>query len=167
MLGALIIQGIQPGPDVLAKRPELFWGVIASMLVANVMLLVINLPMIGMWTRLLTVPYRFLFPVIVVFCCVGALTVSNTSVDVLVMAAVGAGAVIMIWLGYQPVPLLLGLILGPLAEEYLRRAMLIARGDPLMFLQRPISAVITVTIVVLLLSAALPAIRRTKELEQI
>jgi TctA family transporter len=140
MIGALIIQGIRPGPNVMVEQPKLFWGVIASMWVGNLFLLVLNLPMIGLWVRLLTIPYHLLYPIILVFSAVGVLSLSNAPVDVHLMALFGVLGYVFAKLDCEPAPLLLGYILGPMMEEYLRRAMTLSRGDPVIFLERPISA---------------------------
>ena len=139
MVGAMIIQGIQPGPEVMTKKPDLFWGMIASMWIGNLMLVIINLPMIGMWVKLLTVPYRFLAPAILLFCCIGAYSLQNSTFHVLQVAMFGVLGYIFVRLGCEGAPFLLGLVLGPQMEEYFRRAMLLSRGDPMVFLQRPIS----------------------------
>src|SRR5438270_9946255 len=139
MIGAMMIQGIAPGPQVMTERPQLFWGMIASMWVGNLMLVILNLPMIGMWIKLLTVPYRFLYPAILLFCCIGVYSLSNTHVDVMLAGFFGLLGWVFVKLGCEPAPLLLGFILGPPMEENLRRAMLLARGDFTVFLTRPIS----------------------------
>src|SRR5215831_10000335 len=133
MIGAMMIQGIAPGPQVMTERPQLFWGMIASMWVGNLMLVVLNLPLIGMWVSLLKVPYRMLYPAILVFCCIGVYSISNSPFDVMQTAAFGVVGYIFVKLECEPAPLILGFILGPLMEENLRRAMLLSRGDPLVF----------------------------------
>ena len=130
MIGAMIIQGIRPGPNVMVEQPKLFWGVIASMWVGNLFLLVLNLPMIGLWVRLLTIPYHLLYPIILVFSAVGVLSLSNAPFDVHLMALFGVLGYVFAKLDCEPAPLLLGYILGPMMEEYLRRAMTLSRGDP-------------------------------------
>ncbi|MFO0325384.1 MAG: tripartite tricarboxylate transporter permease, partial [Burkholderiales bacterium] len=140
MVGAMIIQGIQPGPQVMTDKPGLFWGMIVSMWIGNFMLVILNLPLIGMWIKLLTVPYRLLYPAILVFCCIGVYSLSNSPFDVVVTAAFGMIGYIFIKLECEPAPLLLGFILGPMMEENLRRAMLLSRGDPMTFINRPLSA---------------------------
>src|SRR5436305_8892452 len=140
MVGAMTIHGIVPGPQVMTKQPELFWGMISSMWVGNLMLIVINLPLVGLWVSLLRVPYRLLYPSIIVFCCIGIYSINNSPTDVLISAIFG---VIGFWLvkhDFEPAPMILGFVLGPLMEENLRRAMLIARCDATVFLTRPISA---------------------------
>src|SRR6516162_10222329 len=163
MVGAMTIHGIVPGPQVMTKQPELFWGMIASMWIGNLMLVVINLPLVGVWVSLLRVPYRLLFPSIIVFCCIGIYSINNSPTDVSIAAIFG---VIGYWLvkhDFEPAPLLLGFVLGPLMEENLRRAMLIARGDVTVFFTRPISAVLLSTAIILLILAGLPKIRRRRD----
>lgn len=163
MAGALILHGITPGPNIISNEPGLFWGLIVSMFVGNVMLLVLNLPLIGIWVKLLTVPYRMLFPIIIILCCIGVFTVGNSVDDVLVMAGFGVLGYIFLKLGCEPAPLLLGLVLGPMLEQNLRRAMLTARGDPSVFVTRPISATLLAIAVLCLVLILLPAIRRKRE----
>ena len=140
MVGAMTIHGIVPGPQVMTKQPELFWGMIASMWIGNLMLVVINLPLVGMWVRLLRVPYRHLFPMIVIFCCIGVYSLNNAPFDVTMTAIFGVVGYWLVKHDFEPAPMILGFVLGPLMEENLRRAMLIARGDATVFLTRPISA---------------------------
>ncbi len=163
MVGAMIIQGIEPGPEVMTKRPDLFWGMIASMWVGNLMLVVINLPLIGMWVSLLKVPYRLMFPAIVLFCCIGVYTLNNSTFEVLMAAGFGLMGYALMKFGFEPTPLLLGFVLGPLMEENLRRAMRYAQGDPTVFIERPLSATLLAIAVVLLIAVLLPAIRRKRE----
>ena len=163
MIGAMMIQGIAPGPQVMTERPQLFWGMIASMWVGNLMLVVLNLPMIGMWIKLLTVPYRVLYPSIVLFMCVGIYSLSNSPFDVMVVALFGVLGYVFRKLECEPAPLILGFILGPLMEENLRRAMLLSRGDPLVFFQRPISAVMLGIAIFLLVITLAPGIRKKRE----
>src|ERR1700737_622842 len=163
MVGAMTIHGIVPGPQVMTKQPELFWGMISSMWVGNLMLIVINLPLVGLWVTLLRVPYRLMFPSIVIFCCIGIYSINNSPTDVLISAIFG---VIGFWLvkhDFEPAPMLLGFVLGPLMEENLRRAMLIAPGGATVFFTRPISAVLLTTAIILLVIAALPKIRRRRD----
>src|SRR5258705_6401806 len=163
MVGAMTIHGIGPGPQVMTKQPELFWGMIASMWLGNLMLVVINLPLVGVWVTLLRVPYRLLFPAIVVFCCIGIYSINNSPTDVVIAALYG---VIGYWLtkhDFEPAPLLLAFVLGPLMEENLRRAMLIARGDATVFFTRPISGTLLAIAIFLLVLAALPKIRRRRD----
>src|SRR5262245_51721182 len=163
MIGALMIQGIAPGPQVMNEKPQLFWGLIASMWIGNLMLVVLNLPLIGMWVKLLTVPYRFLFPSILVFMAIGVYSLSNNPFDVLVMAVFGALGYICAKLECEPAPMILGFILGPLMEENLRRAMLLSRGDPTVFFTKPISAGFMIASLILLIVVALPAIRKKRD----
>jgi TctA family transporter len=163
MVGAMIIQGIQPGPQVMAEKPQLFWGMIVSMWIGNLMLVILNLPLIGMWIKLLTVPYRLLYPAILVFCCIGVYSLSNSPFDVVITAVFGMVGYLFLKLDCEPAPLLLGFILGPMMEENLRRAMLLSRGDATTFLTRPLSATLLGISVLLLVVIALPAIRKKRE----
>jgi TctA family transporter len=163
MIGALMIQGIAPGPQVMNEKPELFWGLIASMWVGNLMLVILNLPLIGMWVKLLSVPYRYLYPSILVFMAIGVFSLSNNPFDVLIMAVFGVLGYICVKLECEPAPMILGFILGPLMEENLRRAMLLSRGDPFVFFQKPISLGFMIASAVLLVIVALPAIRAKRE----
>jgi TctA family transporter len=159
MLGAMTMQGIEPGPQVMASKPDLFWGLIASMWIGNLMLLVLNLPLVGLWVRLLRVPYRWLFPSIILFCCLGNYSVGNNPVDLYLSAFVGVLGYVLLKLECEPAPLLLGYVLGPLLEEYLRRALLISRGDPSVFFTRPISLAFMIGTVLLLAVMIVPAVR--------
>jgi putative tricarboxylic transport membrane protein len=163
MIGALMIQGIAPGPQVMNEKPELFWGLIASMWIGNLMLVILNLPLIGMWIKLLSLPYRFLYPSILVFMAIGVYSLSNNPWDVLMMAVFGLLGYVCVKLECEPAPLILGFILGPLMEENLRRAMLLSRGDPTVFVTKPISAGFIIASVILLVIVALPAIRKKRE----
>ncbi|MBZ0133885.1 MAG: tripartite tricarboxylate transporter permease [Rhodocyclaceae bacterium] len=163
MVGAMIIHNIQPGPQVMTSNPALFWGLIASMWVGNLMLVVLNLPLIGIWIKLLTVPYRLLYPAILLFCCIGAYSINNSSVDVLLTALFGLLGYVFLKLECEPAPLLLGFILGPMMEENLRRAMLLANGSPTVFVTRPLCLTMLLAAVVLLLLIIAPAIRRRRE----
>ena len=163
MVGAMIIQGIQPGPQVMVERPNLFWGMIVSMWIGNLMLVILNLPLIGMWIKLLKVPYRLLYPAILVFCCIGVYSLSNSPFDVIMTALFGFIGYVFVKLECEPAPLLLGFILGPMMEENLRRAMLLSRGDPMTFLTRPLSATLLVISLLLLIIIFLPAIRKKRE----
>ncbi len=163
MIGALIIQGIQPGPTVVTEQPALFWGIIVSMWIGNVFLVILNLPLIGLWVRLLSVPYHLLYPIILVFCAVGVYSVSNSTFDVYLMALFGLLGYVLAKLDCEPAPMMLGFILGPMMEEYLRRAMILSRGDPTTFINRPLSATMLAMAVVAMLIVLLPAIRRTRE----
>src|SRR5438876_3581108 len=163
MVGAMTIHGIVPGPQVMTKQPELFWGMIASMWLGNLMLVVINLPLVGLWVTLLRVPYRLLYPSIIVFCCIGIYSINNSPTDVVIAAIFGVVGYWFVKHDFEPAPMLLGFVLGPLMEENLRRAMLIARGDATVFFTRPISAVLLSTAIILLIIAALPKIRRRRD----
>jgi TctA family transporter len=162
MVGAMMIQGITPGPQVLSTRPDLFWGLIASMWVGNFMLLVLNLPMIGLWVRMLQIPYRLLCPGILLFCTIGAYGLAYSYVDVILCAAFGALGYVMMKLDFPPAPLILGFILGPQLEENLRLALLISRGDLSVFLTRPLSATFLVITLLLLAVLALPKVSGTR-----
>src|SRR6187402_3564243 len=159
MLGALTIQGIQPGPEVMTTRPELFWGLIASMWIGNALLVILNLPMIGLWVKLLTVPYRLLFPAIMAFSAIGIYSVNNSSFEIYLTAAFGIAGFLWLKLGFPPAPLLLGFVLGPMMEENLRRAMLMSKGDPSVFVTRPISLGFIIATVLILVVIVLPAVR--------
>jgi putative tricarboxylic transport membrane protein len=163
MIGALMIQGIAPGPQVMTERPELFWGLVASMWVGNLMLLVLNLPLIGLWVKLLSVPYRLLFPAIFVFCCIGVYTVDNKIFDVYALAGLSAVAYVLLKLDCEPAPLILGFILGPMMEEQMRRAMMIHFGDVTIFFTRPLSAAFLVAAALMMLMIALPSLRAKRE----
>jgi putative tricarboxylic transport membrane protein len=160
MLGALMIHGITPGPQVMTEKPELFWGLIASMWIGNLMLVVLNLPLIGIWVSLLKVPYRLLFPAVMVFCSIGIYSVNNSSFEIYLLAVFGVLGVMWRLLECSPVPLMLGFVLGPMVEENLRRALQVSQGDPSVFITRPISlAFIVVTLLILIVMAA-PAVRK-------
>ena len=163
MVGAMIIQGIQPGPQVMTERPNLFWGMIVSMWIGNLMLVILNLPLIGIWIKLLKVPYRLLYPAILVFCCIGVYSLSNSPFDVIMTAVFGFVGYVFVKLECEPAPLLLGFILGPMMEEILRRAMLLSRGDPMTFITRPLSATLLAISLLLLIIIMLPAIRKKRE----
>jgi putative tricarboxylic transport membrane protein len=162
MIGAMIMHGIQPGPGVMTEQPRLFWGLIASMWIGNMMLLVLNLPLIGLWVRMIMVPYHYLFPVIVVFCVIGVFSLSNNAFDIQIMAVFGLLGYVFKKLDCEPAPMLLGFILGPLMEEFLRRTLLLSQGDPSVLLTRPISAVLLVIAAGILLTVLLPAFSRTR-----
>jgi TctA family transporter len=163
MVGAMTIHNIQPGPQVMTSNPGLFWGLVTSMWLGNLMLVVLNLPLIGMWIKLLQVPYRVLYPAILLFCAIGVYTISNASFDVSQTAAFGALGVLFFKLECEPAPLLLGFVLGPMMEENLRRAMLLSRGDPMTFLTRPLSAAMLAAAVLLLVLIVLPNLRKKRE----
>ncbi len=163
MIGAMIIQGIQPGPAVIDEQPDLFWGVIVSMWIGNLFLVILNLPLIGLWVRIVTVPYHLLYPAILAFAAVGVFSLNNTEFDVLLLALFGVLGYVFAKLDCEPAPMLLGFILGPMMEEYLRRALLLSRGDPMTFIERPISAGLLACAVVAIIIAFLPAISRKRE----
>jgi putative tricarboxylic transport membrane protein len=163
MVGAMMIHGIQPGPAVMTEKPELFWGLIVSMWIGNLMLLVINLPMIGLWIQLLRVPYRLLYLAILVFCLIGVYSIKNNPFDVLVTGFFGVMGYIFIRLKCEGAPLLLGFVLGPLMEENLRRAMRISGGDPMIFVNRPICLGLLLASAALIIMVALPSIRSKRE----
>ncbi len=163
MIGALMIQGIQPGPSVIREQPTLYWGVVASMWIGNLMLVVINLPLVGMWVSLLRIPYRLLFPAIILFCCIGAYASSNSVFSVWLMLGWGALGYFFNKVGVQPAPMVLGFVLGTMLEENFRRAMLLSGGDPMVFVQRPISATLLAVAAILLAILIFPAIRRKRE----
>ena len=162
MLGAMTIQGIAPGPQVMTQKPDLFWGLVVSMWLGNGMLVVLNLPMIGVWIKLLTVPYRWLFPAILMFCCIGVYSTNNSAMDIYITAFFSLLGYVMAKLDCEPAPLLLGFVLGPLMEENLRRAMLISRGDWTVFFTRPISASMLIIAGLALLSVVAPFVRRKR-----
>jgi len=163
MIGALMVHGIAPGPRVMTDRPGLFWGLIASMWLGNLMLVILNLPMVGVWVRLLRVPYRLLYPAIIVFCCIGVYIINSKPFDAFVMAFFAVFGYIALKLDCEPAPLILGFVLGPMMEENLRRALLISRGDPMVFLEEPISLAFLIVAAGLLLVLAAPAIRIKRE----
>jgi putative tricarboxylic transport membrane protein len=163
MIGALIIQGIQPGPAVMAEQPALFWGLIVSMWIGNLLLLVLNLPLIGLWVRMIAIPYHFLYPAILVFCAIGVFSLNNSTLDVYLMAAFGFLGYIFRKLDCEPAPMLLGFILGPMMEEYLRRTLLLSRGDPTVLLTQPISAAMLLVAAALLALVLAPVVRNTRE----
>jgi TctA family transporter len=163
MIGALMIQGIAPGPRVMTDRPGLFWGLIASMWIGNVMLVILNLPLVGIWTNLLRVPYRLLFPAIVVFCTAGVLVVNNSMAELLIMVFFAVFGYVALKLECEPAPFVLAFVLGPLMEQYLRRAMLISRGDASVFFTEPVSLCFLVAAAGLLMVIAFPAFQRARE----
>jgi putative tricarboxylic transport membrane protein len=163
MVGAMTIKGIQPGPQVMTSNPSLFWGLIASMWVGNLMLIILNLPLIGIWIKLLTVPYRFLFPAITLFCCIGVYSLNNNTFDVFLTALFAVIGYVFFKLGCEAAPLLLGFILGPMMEENLRRALLLSRGDWTTFVTRPLSSGLLIAAALMLVVVMLPAIKRKRE----
>jgi TctA family transporter len=163
MVGAMIIQGIQPGPSVITEQPALFWGIVVSMWIGNLFLVILNLPLIGLWVRLIMVPYRLLYPAILVFCSIGVFSLNNNQFDIYLMALFGLLGYLFSKLGCEPAPMLLAFILGPMMEEYLRRAMLLSRGNPLVFVQRPISATLLAIAVLAMCAVLLPSFGKTRE----
>ena len=163
MIGAMIMQGIQPGPGVMTEQPKLFWGLIASMWVGNLMLLVLNLPLIGLWVRMIMVPYHFLYPMIIVFCSIGVFSLSNNAFDLQIMVGFGLLGYILKKLDCEPAPMLLGFILGPLMEEFLRRSLLLSQGDPTIFISRPLSAVLLALAAAVLAMVLMPSFKKTRD----
>jgi TctA family transporter len=163
MAGAFIIHGITPGPSVIEDEPALFWGLVVSMWIGNLMLVLLNLPLIGVWVRLLKVPYRWLFPAIVTFACIGTYSINQNVFDVYAIAGFGVLGYVLVKLGGEPAPLLLGFVLGPLLEQHMRRALIISHGDPTTFLTRPVSLALLIVAGVALVLALLPSIRRKRE----
>jgi TctA family transporter len=163
MCGAMIIQGIQPGPMVMTEQPALFWGIIVSMWIGNFFLIVLNLPLIGIWVKLVSAPYHFLFPAILVFCGIGVFSLNNSEFSIYMMALFGILGYVFTKLDCEPAPMLLAFILGPLMEEYLRRAMLLSRGDLTVFVTRPISATLLGLGVLAIVLASLPALTKKRE----
>jgi TctA family transporter len=163
MVGAFIIQGITPGPRVVVDEPALFWGLVVSMWVGNLLLVLLNLPLIGLWVRFLRIPYHYLVPAIVAFACIGTYSINQNVYDVFAIVFFGLLGYVLIKLGCEPAPLLLGFVLGPLLENHMRRALIIAHGDPTTFVTRPISLVLLIVAAIALVLAVLPSIRRKRE----
>ena len=163
MIGALIIQGITPGPNVATDEPALFWGVIVSMWIGNLMLVLLNLPLIGVWVRLLKIPYYVLFPAILAFSAIGVYSINSNAFDLFAVAAFGILGYVLVKLDCEPAPLLLGFVLGPMLEEHLRRAMIISRGDPSIFLIRPLSGILLLLAAAILVIVFMPAIAKKRE----
>nr|WP_256515737.1 tripartite tricarboxylate transporter permease [Alsobacter ponti] len=163
MVGAMTIHGIIPGPQVMTKNPDLFWGMVASMWIGNAMLLVINLPLVGVWVRLLKVPYRLMFPAILLFCCIGIYSINNNVMDVALAAFFGGVGYVLIKLGFEPAPMLLGFVLGRLMEEKLRQALILSRGSFATFVERPVSLGLLLAAAAMLAIAVVPAIRRGRD----
>jgi putative tricarboxylic transport membrane protein len=159
----MIVHNIQPGPQVMTSNPSLFWGLIASMWIGNLMLVILNLPLVGIWVKLLTVPFRLLYPAILLFCCVGVYSVQNSVFDLFLAVVFGFFGYSLRKLECEPAPLMLGFVLGPMIEENFRRAMVLSKGDFSVFITRPISAVLLVVTAVLIIAVALPAIRNKRE----
>ena len=162
MIGAMMIQGIAPGPQVMTQQPDLFWGIIASMWIGNLMLVIINLPLVGIWVTFLKVPYRLLFPSILLLCAVGSYSLNSSATEVGIMALFGLLGYLFHKIDCEPAPLILGFILGPLMEENLRRALIVSHGDPTVFVTRPISLTLLIMAALLLLLVVLPAFRKTR-----
>ncbi len=163
MVGAMTIHGIVPGPQIISKQPQLFWGMIASMWIGNLMLLIINLPLIGLWIRLLKVPYRLLFPAIVLFCCIGIYSVNNSAIEVALTAAFGLFGYALMKFGFEVPPLLLGFVLGRLMEEKLRQALVISRGTFMTFIERPLAGGLLAISLLLVIIALLPSIQKSRD----
>ena len=163
MIGAMIMQGIQPGPAVMTEQPALFWGIIASMWIGNLFLVVLNLPLIGLWVRMILVPYQYLFPAVLVFCAIGVFSLSNAEFDIYLMALFGVFGYVCAKLHCEPAPMLLGFIIGSMMEEYLRRALMLSDSDPLVFVQRPLSALLLALAVGAMLMVMAPALRSKRE----
>ena len=163
MVGAMTIHNIQPGPQVMTSNPALFWGLIASMWIGNLMLIILNLPLIGIWVKLLTIPYRHLYPAILVFCCIGVYSVNNTVFDIYLTAAFGVLGYVFMKFKCEAPPLLLGFVLGPMMEENFRRALLLSRGDFSVFVTRPLSASLLAVAALLVVLVSVPAFKKTRE----
>jgi TctA family transporter len=163
MVGGMMIHGIIPGPQVMTDKPGLFWGMIASMWIGNLMLILLNLPLVGIWVKMLLVPYRLLSIAILFFCCIGVYSLNNSAQEVLLIAFFGLAGYVFVKLDCEPAPMLLGFILGPMMETYLRRAMLLSRGDAMVFVDRPLSLGFLIASVVLLAFIILPNVRKARE----
>jgi TctA family transporter len=163
MIGAMIIQGITPGPAVMTEQPALFWGIIVSMWIGNLFLVILNLPLIGIWVKMISVPYHYLYPMILVFCCIGVFSLGNKLFDVYLLAGFGVLGYVFSKLKCEPAPLLLGFILGPMMEEYLRRALLLAHGDFSVLVTRPISAIMLAIAAIALVVVLLPSVSKKRE----
>ena len=163
MVGAMVIQGIVPGPNVAVKQPAFFWGIIASMWIGNLMLIILNLPLIGIWVKLLTIPYYLLFPAIMAFCSIGVFSVSGSAFDLYCVTFFSLLGYMLVKLRCEPAPLLLGFVLGPMLEENLRRAMILSEGNPMVFLTRPISAALLMMALALVVIVSLPNIEKKRE----
>jgi putative tricarboxylic transport membrane protein len=163
MIGAMMIHNIVPGPEVMTRNADLFWGLVASMWIGNFLLVIINLPLIGIWVRLLRLPYNMLFPAILIFSLVGLYSIGNSSAPILMAAGFGILGYLFNRLGCEPAPLLLGFILGPMIEVYMRRALLLSKGDVSVFVTQPLSLVLLLTALALLISVLSPVVRRKRE----
>jgi putative tricarboxylic transport membrane protein len=163
MVGAMTLHGIVPGPQVMTKLPDLFWGLIASMWIGNLMLLIINLPLIGLWVRLLKVPYRLMFVGIVIFCCIGVYSINREAADIIILMVLALVGYALVKFNFEPAPLTLGFVLGKMMEESLRQALIISRGNAMTFIERPISAALLMVAVIMLAIALLPKIRKRRD----
>jgi len=163
LVGAMSIFGVVPGPRIVSEQPQLFWGLVASMWIGNLMLLVINLPLIGLWVQMLRIPYRLLHPIILLLCCIGVYSLNGSALEVGLMAVFGLLGYALLKLGFEPAPMLLGFVLGPLMEENLRRALAVSRGDASVFITRPISATLLATSLLLLFIVLLPNVSRVRQ----
>ena len=163
MIGAMIVQGIQPGPGVISEQPELFWGLVASMWIGNLFLVILNLPLVGMWARLVSVPYHLLYPAILMFCAIGVFSLGNSEFDLFMMAGFGMVGYVFLKLDMEPAPLLLALILGPMMEEHLRRALLLSDNDPMVFIERPISGAMLAIALVAIVVVLIPALQKKRD----
>ncbi|AOF93379.1 tripartite tricarboxylate transporter permease [Sinorhizobium sp. RAC02] len=163
MMGAMMIHNIAPGPQVITQQPVLFWGLITSMFVGNVMLVLLNLPLVGIWVKLISVPYRYLYPAILVFCVIGLYSIQNQTFEIMTAAVFGFVGYLFMRMKCEPAPLLLGFILGPMLESNLKRAMLLAKGDATTFVTRPLSAILLLIAVLLMLTVILPQFRKKRE----
>ncbi len=163
LLGAFVMHGLQPGPLMMAQRPDVFWGIVASMYIGNAMLLVLNMPLIGMWVQVLKLPYRVMFPLILMFCIVGVFASGSAVFDVFVMVLFGVLGYLMRKFGYEPAPLVLAFVLGPMLENNLRKALMLSQGDFTIFVERPISAVCLALAVAVLAAPLLPALARRRD----
>jgi putative tricarboxylic transport membrane protein len=163
MVGAMTIHGIVPGPQIVTKQPQLFWGMVVSMWIGNLMLLIINLPLVGLWVRLIKAPYRLLFPAIVLFCCIGIYSINNSAAEVAMVAGFGLFGYVLLKLEFEPAPLVLGFVLGRLLEEKFRQSLLISRGNLETFIDRPISATLLALTALVVVISLLPAIHRKRE----
>ena len=163
MLGALLIHGVQPGPQLIGEHPEIFWGLLASFWIGNLMLLIMNIPLIGVWVRILSIPYKYLYPCILMLVCVGVYSVNNSAFDLLIVFIFSAIGYAMSVARLSPAPMLLGIVLGVMMEDNLKRAMLLSRGDPMVFLERPIcAALLALSVLVLLAPLAVRLMRRAR-----
>jgi TctA family transporter len=163
MIGAMIIQGIVPGPNVATEQPALFWGIIVSMWVGNLLLVILNLPLIGLWVKLLKVPYFILFPAILAFSAIGIYSINSNAFDLFAVAVFGLLGYVLVKCECEPAPLLLGFVLGPMLEEHMRRAMIISKGDPTVFVTRPLSLALLILAVGVLVVVLLPNVAKKRQ----